>query len=412
MSDDREEDEDAIEAIEVRRNPWLLGLATSPFAMAATMVLGGAFGSGPFILCIAPLTAVLGIATTYFTWRRNPLPQRVPVRLRADRDRLVVDDVASGRSQMVAVKQMVRGVRIGGPERAVIRITRRWGRNLVLEVAPSVEPPLLTRLGLDVRQTAASFRAMSRIHAGPRTMRYAAGGAIASSAGIVLTAMLLPHPAPLVLLPFVLLAPVALALVPSHVEVGADGVLIRWLGTRRFIGHADILGVSVTSHSPRQTYAMTIVWIGTRTREPICIPIPGADQWSDDAETLSSRIRDARAAWEASQGRPPIPLLRAGREHLAWVSELRRQEAADLRSTAMPRAELWRVVEDVSAASIDRAAAALALGRELSNTDRARLSTAASATVQPQLRVVLERASVAEDDEVIVHLKALERTRS
>jgi hypothetical protein len=161
-------------------------------------------------------------------------------------------------------------------------------------------------------------------------------------------------------------------------------------------------------HGPRWHDA-TVLTLTTRAGAAVHVPIDGANQWSDDADVLCTRILDARSAWQASNGGPPMPLLRGERDHLAWGAALRRQEGADLRSTAVPRAELWRVVEDVAGAPIDRAAAALALGRELGEGERVRLTRAARATVAPELREALERAAIAEDDKVVQRLRALER---
>jgi hypothetical protein len=410
MSDDGQDDtEGAIEAIELRRDRWIIGLAASPLAVAAALTTGMALGWDRGLLCITLLFAMLGIATSYYGWRRNPFPRRVPVRLRADRVGLTIDEVGGGPSRRVAAKSMLRGVRTAGPVAAVlVRITRRWASSLVFEVSATLDPPLLTRLGLDVRQTTASFRAMSRMHAGPWTMAGAATvAALTSAAALFGTIQLTPWCA--LIIPIAALTPLVLSLIPSRVEVGADGVLIRWLATRHFIGHADISGTSMGPESRGHQGAMTVVTITQRGAAQFVIPIAGPERWSDDAEQLCARIMDARNAWESGHAGAPMPLLRGERDHALWVAALRKQEAADLRSTAVPRAELWRVVEDLGGAPIHRAAAALALGRGLGDADRERLERAAKTTVAPKLRVVLERAAIADDEELAQRLQTLER---
>lgn len=399
--------DDTIEAVEVRRNRWLMGLAASPLMLAAMLVVGSLIGSSLVLLILAPFIAMIGVRTLSLGWYANLYPSRRPVRLRADRDGLTIVDGISGAVRHVARSEMVRGVRTTGFGDTAVRIARRYALPLTLEVKRAIEPPLLTRLGLDVRQTTASFRARSWIHAQSWMMGAAAVTAVTMCVALAAVAVLLT-PAILLLVPIVLFTPLLLAAVPSRVEVGADGALCSWLFIRRFVGYHELAGASVTVRG-RRWHDATVVTLTTRSGAAIHVPIDGANQWSDDADVLCTRILDARSAWQAGNGGPPMPLLRGERDHLAWVAALRRQEGADLRSTAVPRTELWRVVEDVAGAPIDRAAAALALGRELGEAERDRLTRAARATVAPELREALERAAIAEDDEVVQRLRALER---
>lgn len=401
--------EGALEGVERRRNRWLLGLAMMPIACAALLMIASSLlrldvaATG----CITLLTTLLGVATTYFVWLRDPWPRRVSVRLEAGSDQLTNRDGATDRARSIATARMLRGVRTAGPRCQLVRITRRWGSDLVLELGHPDADTLLSRLGLDVRQKTATFRGMSRMHAAAWTMGTAGAIAVLSSMAIALAA-LKTTPALLVLIPIVLLAPVALALIPSRVDVGADGVLLRWAGTKRFIRHADLAGSMAIA--PRSSN-LTIVSLATRDGTTVEIPIAGQGQWSGDADELCARILDARRAWTAGEARAPMPLLRGERDFRAWVSALRRQDAADLRSAALPRAELWRVIEDPSGPQLERAAAALALGRDLGDVDRARLARVANATAAPKLRVLLERAEIAEDEELAGRLRTLQPNR-
>jgi hypothetical protein len=74
--------------------------------------------------------------------------------------------------------------------------------------------------------------------------------------------------------------------------------------------------------------------------------------------------------------------------------------AADYRSPALARDQLWGMVEGVEYEAASRVAAATALARTAGSVDRARLRVAAERCAEPRLRVeLLEVAEVAEDEE-------------
>lgn len=110
---------------------------------------------------------------------------------------------------------------------------------------------------------------------------------------------------------------------------------------------------------------------------------------------------------------------------LGTVVRLHRKRAMDLRllvkdddAAPIPIERFERLIEDASAGAVDRAAAAVAIGRIASPEQRQRIRTAAQQTVDPTLRIALSRAAEDEaedeaDDEALAEaLVALEKRRA
>lgn len=139
------------------------------------------------------------------------------------------------------------------------------------------------------------------------------------------------------------------------------------------------------------------------------IPI-GYPRWDDDqSAALLRRIRDANEVYRSGVAGEAALLQRGDRPHRTWVAVLRSGGLGTLRTAALSKDKLWRVIEDASAGPLERAAAAVALGKDLGAEERRRLERAARATAAPKLRVVLETAADAEDEQLAEHLEALER---
>jgi hypothetical protein len=69
-----------------------------------------------------------------------------------------------------------------------------------------------------------------------------------------------------------------------------------------------------------------------------------------------------------------------------------------MRTAPLPRERLFRIVESPSASGLDRAAAAVALGKEADEETRGRLRGAAEACAAPKLRIALEAAAGSSSD--------------
>src|SRR5690606_24620698 len=146
---------------------------------------------------------------------------------------------------------------------------------------------------------------------------------------------------------------------------GADGITIRGWGASDYVPLARIAHHSVVGSGGSPHYAL-VLGCGQRSHT---LPMSSASA----AHALSDAIAVALSSRRPAS--PPLWLTDRGERSLRdWVARLRRQDAAGLRDPAPSKSDLFRVVEDGSAQPIDRASAAIALGRSLSEDDRRRLA--------------------------------------
>jgi len=235
-------------------------------------------------------------------------------------------------------------------------------------------------------------------------------------AGIAGLALVLGHAAgpfafalPLLLLSYVFV----LAFSPTTVRVGTDGVMTQWLGRERFVPYASV--ASVETHK---------MWIGGKEQqgvvlslshgEVVRLPTGQTDIGESDAARLARRIEEARAARSTADAASTGPALaRRGRRPLEWVTALRRVGAganADIRTAAVPLDALVQLVEDASAAPVERASAAVAALPYADSDARRRIRVAAEATASPKLRIALDRLGRGDldDDAIAGTLEELE----
>lgn len=400
--------EDPLDVVEVRHNPWLLGLAASPLALAPLLWVIALVTQTPQVAIPSFHASALGLFALWYVWRRNPWPTRVPVELKADANGLDVIDRESRRRRRVLREHIARGATSPTPRGATsLRITgRRFHRGAHLELTRKGKADrVLGELGLDVHQSIASFRAMSRVQAsGMRVFGLVVGMMATMAVAGALTALW--RGAPALAMPVAMVTFFTLLFSRTTIDVGADGVLYRWLGRERYVSHDDIVDVGVTIHGFGRSKRNVVV-LHLRGGETINLPTGAPMFDGDNAELLAARIRDARSARQRG-GLAPAALLRGEQSHAAWVSALRKTDAVDLRSQAPSKDDYWKVLEDVGAEPITRAAAAIALGRSLSETDRARLARAQKTIAAPKLRVVLDQAPEADDEALAALLEKLE----
>ena len=401
-------DEPTFDAEDIRPNKWVTLAAASPFMGIAPLLVAAALVHPAFAVGTLHLT-LLGLVLSFFAQRRKPWAKRAPVEVRVEPDALVVTDVEGGQVERIDRKAIQRGVNVPSEREVRVRIARKGGRDkeLVLPDADAARA-LLSELGLDADQTVASFRGMSRTYAhGLRLFATIFGTMVA--AGVVGGLSTVMWPALGGLVPVTaMLAILVLTLAPSTIEVGADGVLVRWLGRKRFVSHEDIVDVQRTVHGFGKSRRNVVV-LELRSGEKVNLPT-GSSSWdAGNAEMLEARIRDARRVHEQGDAAPMALLQRGEREHRAWVRSLRTRDLADLRSAAVPKEQLWRVIEDKGADALDRGAAVVALGPGLTPDERGRLKKAAKVIAAPKLRVVLDDAPDAPEEDLAEMLAELEK---
>ncbi len=179
------------------------------------------------------------------------------------------------------------------------------------------------------------------------------------------------------------------AFLSARVVVGADGVVVKWLWTRKRYRLSDIARFDV---GPKG------VFLFLHDRRTIDLRIR-RDSGNVEKRRLAERIYEAM---EAAHGRKPFDeslLVRGERALGDWIRGLRdlvvREET--FRQAGVRAADLIEVALDGRRPELERAAAAAAVATHLDDDERARIRIAAETTVSPALRVAL--TSAADDDE-------------
>lgn len=181
---------------------------------------------------------------------------------------------------------------------------------------------------------------------------------------------------------------------PQRVDVGHDGVFLRWLGNKRFIPFSAIEIVSGSK------VGVDLFLRGERHVEIRLTQKDGAA--SVQVNALVARIREGIAAQSGlTRADEEAFLARTGRDLETWMRDMRALGGGELggyRAAAIPRERLWAVVENPAADPSAREGAALALSASLDADDRSRLATVAQKTAQPRLRIALDGVSREPDE--------------
>lgn len=282
---------------------------------------------------------------------------------------------------------------------------------------------LLHVLRLDASQQVVIFHALSRALAKRRYGVAALGGFLALLWCLMLIAAMISRAlgvsdasAGIVGFALASLAILTVFVARTRLSVGADGILLRWLWTQRFLGYEEIrsitrfdkvwLGARLGLDGWQYTGQVIGLRVALRSGEEVLMPITLGSLESTTAlpvvPLIEERLHDAMDAFHRDGTWVDAALLRRGERAVGvWVVALRSIGAganADLRTAPMPRDRLFRIVEDPALPAIDRAAAAVALGGDLDEQTRTRLRSVADATAEPGLRLAIEKA-VGDEDE-------------
>ena len=175
---------------------------------------------------------------------------------------------------------------------------------------------------------------------------------------------------------------------PGRAIVGADGVRVARLFSRKFVPYERLREVSTLLGPVVLETADGELVLHTRS---FIRDAPGS------REALAARLRDAIQVFRRERlAEVKLELFaRKGLRVAAWKEQVRRvsQGGADYRSVVLESEEIARVAEDPSAPAERRIGAVLSLsGRALDPALRERLRIAAGASANPRLRVALDRA--------------------
>jgi hypothetical protein len=259
-----------------------------------------------------------------------------------------------------------------------------------------------------VRKSSAEFYVASLLVARMRNW-----GAFAALAAVVLAsfalmilmlvseANVLPQflKALLLLLPFVVVVAFNLS---TKLVVGADGVLLRWLGTSRFIAFAEVARIEAFEDVFGWSKPLSGVRLMLTSGDEVLVPVSVKALDRGKTVAIETCIQEALDAYRtAAAQRDGHMLLRGSRPVPAWITALRGIGAganADNRTASVSQERLWRIAEDPAAEPVARAGAVVALAPALSPEERAKLRATARETVSPKLRVVIEAAVEGGDD--------------
>lgn len=194
---------------------------------------------------------------------------------------------------------------------------------------------------------------------------------------------------------------VLLAAVPQRVVIGAEGVRVSWLFSRRVVRYADIRRAEPVGEN---------VMIVTMQGELVQLraSVLGGAVPRAVLERLWNNI--AAGAEEGSRGIERATLARSGRSTAEWRSQLRDLGSpGTYRQAVLPLTRLWTIAENPAIAAELRVAAAVAIASaSLDEESRERLRKLAAKTVEPALRSALVRLSNASPSEIQEHEAALD----
>jgi hypothetical protein len=368
----------------VQPNRLVLAAASVPVATGVALAIVGLAAQVSALVGSGLAIAWVGAATLLYAWDRDLCRARRPARARVDAQGLLLDGALALAASSVRAA-WVQPHAYGGLPSVRFR-TRPWGRLEVVLRDTTTARDLLHALGEDGPPAPIRFWTSARPLAEPHTY----GGLACLLAMFVVLGFVAGKAVPLSLVVAVaaLFALCAGVVFPTRLTVGADGVLMQWLGTERFVAWADVAAV--------EAFDGGVVLVLSRARW-ITLRTPAARDVRDPAgEAMIERMQTAwRADRRAAARRDEVAarlLRREGSHTREWVRAMRTLAGGDdlgYRTAAVVPERLWRVVEDPGAEPTARIGAAVALSAFLDDASRERLLAASEACAQPRVRIAL-----------------------
>ncbi|MCL2450913.1 MAG: hypothetical protein FWD17_18370 [Polyangiaceae bacterium] len=373
------------------RDPFAMALALSP------ILLGGVLASSglPSAIALGASLVWLGLGIISYVWTRNPTGWRRTVRLRVDAEGVRIDGYFwAGRD---AVTEACLTPIPGGS--AVVRLRRRPSGRLSLVVPDAVRARELLRLlggSLEARRALGGAGGEGPAVEWALARPFGEPGRFAPAAASLALVLVFGRfvgpslPGALSLAVLALVVFFGALAIPTRVLVGADGVLLCWLGTARFIAWSRVVAIEAFAGG---------VAIALDRGEWVTVRTPAAhERYAPEATSACERMR---AAWRASSACGGTEALakrfsqRPSGGTRAWVLAAREvnTEGVGYRAPRIPDEQLWRLVENPRADRDARTGAAVALARGLDEEGRRRLRVAAEGCVEPRLRSALELMS-------------------
>lgn len=282
-------------------------------------------------------------------------------------------------------------------------------RRVVFEMPEDEATELLNRWGVDVAQRRATFTTLSPYVRKRRFYFATIVGVIVSHVGAAIIAALTQEPAALALL-FLPMVFLILIVAPSRVQVGADGIVITWLGRRRFLPYSQI--ERVEPFRPSKQRGDVGVRVHSANGEEIPI-VTGQRPFDDGTEMrLLARIEQARSRSQTSApAEARAKLARQDRAVDQWLADLRGLGAGarDAHRTAATHPdELAAALDSADVDPATRIGAAVAWVASTDASAKARVRIAAEASASPHLAKALNAAAEEDDAALADAIIALE----
>lgn len=375
-------------------NPLALALALLPVLASIAAIVDNVTTGSRWIGAVPHLIGLSAMGV--YGYLHNALGLRRKMAVRADREELVLGARRIPRHEI----RVARYVPLSKEDRRHVRV--EWGRLQRAEVGVRDRDDamsLLEAMGMDAAHVIATFRGASFLagtnHRAP--FAFIMGIVAVGLSGVPFRLQHYTLP----LAPVGMLLFLAFALIPSRIDVGADGVLVRWLHKRRFIPTRDIESVEMFDRAfgrGRTRGALLKLPLGER------YDIAVFGHTVADAAELVERIEEAVHAHRAHASGDTTAALARGRMPVrVWIRSLRTIGTganATHRVAPVPHDRLWEILEDPGASASDRAAAATALSSSDEPDARARVRVAADAIAEPCLRVAIAAAAEGDDAEL------------
>jgi hypothetical protein len=382
------------------RDPFAVGVALSPIVFGIAM----AFAGTPQAAALGGALIWLGLGIVSYVWVRNPTASRRAARLRVDRDGIYLDGVLWAPARAVTGARLE--VRPAAPP--IVSVRRRTARLALVVRDLDRGRGLLRALRADAGRSAVSEWALARPFGEARRFAPAAVLLLIVLAFGRLIGDSMPGGLALAVLALVVFFG-SLA-IPTRVVVGADGVLLRWVGTLRFVPWSRVVAVEPCGSG---------VALVLDSGECVMLRMPGShERYDPEGAGACERIRGAWRSSVAERDDDPLARTFAARSNggtVAWVRGALEvtEEDCDYRRSRVPGERLWRIVENPRADREVRTGAAIALVRRLDPSGRDRLRAAAQGCAEPRLRTALDllatdAAARASEDALVHALDSLE----
>ena len=358
--------------VKKERIPQLAFASLLIFVMGAGAVfMRLLMGVWPSILQLRGLEGVGLLLTFLLVWLFKPRPERLEV-------------VASDKTIQVGSEVFplfaLRALRLKkDKDGSRVRIVKTWWSpdiDLVMSEEDAAE--LMTAAGADVGHKVAALGISSPLRDWALLLQLLPIAAVA--------ALMSTHHRNL-LIPGIIAAflPMVILMFPAKLHVGADGILRRWLGMRKFVKLADIRSV-------------------VEEKRSVLLGLADGKQWripTVEPGTIAATIRQALETHGPSHAGAELASLERGtrtiKEWLVRLKQLGEGANATLRTAPLSPDGLWAIIEDASADAHARVAATIAL-RSTGSFDKKRVDDAAQAIASPKLRVALETCAASEDE--------------